>query len=105
MSKLSAIIEDLSQRKRTIACNGKSGLLLVLDGLGFKWTEGKATGHKVFVHPFLSKKTSGGFTTHGVDCGHKPDREMKFQYVVKTISLLKKYELELEEYLAEGVDK
>ena len=95
MNKIQEIIEDLTARKRLISCNGKTGLLLYMEELGFVWKKGKTDGHKVFVHPTLSKLTNGQFTTHSIDCGHAPKRSMKFPYVLKTINLFKKYEIEL----------
>ncbi len=99
MSRIQEIIDDLTARKRSISCNGKAGLLLYMEELGFSWTEGKTDGHKVFSHKFLTKDTSGQFTTHSIDCGHKPKRNMKFQYVVNTIRVLRKYESNLVDYL------
>jgi hypothetical protein len=99
MNRYQDIIEDLSARKRSISCNGKTGLLLYMEELGFDWKEGKTDGHKVFVHDFLTRETNGQFTTHSIDCGHYPKKAMKFQYVVATIRVLKKYESELSEYL------
>jgi len=99
MNEIQKIIEDLSARKRSITCDGKAGLLLYLEQLGFKWKAGKTEGHKVFVHPKLSALTNGRFTTHGINCGHAPKRPMKLSYVVKVISLLRKYESELTQVL------
>ena len=99
MSRLEEIIEDLTRRKRAISCDGKNGLLLYMEEIGFTWKAGKTDGHKVFVHEQLTQATEGLFMTHSIDCGHAPRRPMKFQYVVKTISLLKKYSSELNELL------
>lgn len=88
------IIKDLTARKRSVSCHGKTGLLIYMEKLGFKWKKGNANGHKVFVHQALNKQTKGQFTTHSIDCGHAPKRPMKFPYVVNTINLLKKYEME-----------
>lgn len=95
MSRIDEIIDDLDKRKKAISCNGKGGLLLYLQELGFTWKDSKTEGHKVFVHKELTAETSGEFTTYSVDCGHKPNRDMKFQYVANSIRVLKKYRTEL----------
>jgi hypothetical protein len=99
MNQVQSIIEDLTARKRSISCNGKTGLLLFMKELGFTWKDGKTDGHKVFVHPELNELSKGQFTTHSIDCGHAPKKPMKFPYVLKTINLFKKYEVELSSYL------
>lgn len=95
MNVIQKIIKDLTARKRSVSCDGKAGLLLCMQELGFTWKKGKTIGHKVFVHHALNKQTNGQFITHSIDCGHAPKHPMKFPYVVKTINLLKKYETEL----------
>lgn len=99
MSRLEEIIEDLAKRKYAISCNGKSGLLLYMEEIGFKWKDGKADGHKIFVHEQLTQETDNLFTTCSIDCGHAPNKSMKFQYVVNTIRILKKYSSELTELM------
>ena len=103
MDKVQDIIDDLTARKRSVSCNGKAGLLIYMEELGFVWKGGKTDGHKVFVHSALSRITNGRFTTHSIDCGHAPKRPMKFPYVVKTLSLLKKYKTELNSYIEKGI--
>jgi len=98
MNQVQTIIEDLTARKRSVSCNGKAGLLLIMKDLGFIWKEGKTDGHKVFVHPKLSLLSNSQFTSHSIDCGHAPKKPMKFPYVLKTINLFKKYEAELTSY-------
>lgn len=94
MTRVNEIIVDISRRKKAISCNGSTGLLVMLEELGFMHKAGKTEGHRVFVHPKLSKQSD--FKTHSVDCGHKPNRNMKFQYVVNTIGKLRQYQSELE---------
>lgn len=94
MSKVQDAIDSLERRVKSVACNGRKGLLLILQDLGFSDKEGKTPGHRLFTHPKLSNLTD--YTTHSVDCGHKPNREMKFQYVKDTIKVLRKYQAELE---------
>ena len=94
MSKIQDVIDDLVRRKRSVSCNGGTGLLFILRDLGFVDKEGQTPGHRVFTHPKLSKLTD--YTTHSIDCEHKPNREMKFQYVQNTIRILRKYQAELE---------
>lgn len=101
MSRLDEIISDLQQRKRSISCNGKSGLLLHMEEMGFTWKDGKTEGHKVFIHEELTKKTDSVFTTHSIDCGHYPSRSMKFQYVINTVRMLRKYQSELTEIMSD----
>ncbi|HHR6140838.1 TPA: hypothetical protein ACS72N_001115 [Providencia alcalifaciens] len=94
MSKIQDVIDDLTKRKKSISCNGSRGLLVILTTLGFEFKDGKTAGHKVFTHYNLSQISE--FKTHSIDCGHKPGREMKFQYVQNTIRLLNQYKDELE---------
>lgn len=101
MSRLDEIIDDLRKRKRSISCNGKDGLLLYMQEIGFTWKDGKTEGHKVFIHNDLTRKTMGTFTTHSIDCGHQPKKAMKFQYIVSTINVLTKYNSELTEIMSE----
>lgn len=89
MSRVEDIINELKNRKASIACNGKKGLLIYLKDLGFTVVSGSTPGHKVFTHERLSELS--GFISFSIDCGHKPKREMKKTYVVKTISILSKY--------------
>jgi len=96
MSLVHEIIEDLSRRKKSVACLGKQGLRNYLSDLGFTDTEGKTPGHRVFTHEMLSRQAD--FISFSIDCGHKPKREMKFQYVVKTIKILQKYDQHLNIY-------
>lgn len=98
MSRVQEIIKELSSRKRSISCNGKDGLLLLMQELGFEYKAGKTEGHKVFIHTHLSES---GFYGHSIDCGHAPARPMKFQYVVNTITVLRKYDSQLADYLRE----
>lgn len=94
MSKIQEIIDDLNRRKKAVSCDGSTGLLIILQSIGFTFKDSKTLGHRVFTHKKLSEISE--FTTHSIDCGHKPKREMRFQYVQKTISLLNKYKNELE---------
>lgn len=103
MSRVREIIEDLRQRKKSVSCKGKAGLLCYMEELGFSCKDGKTPGHKVFVHRALTIASSNEFRTHSIDCGHAPNRPMKFSYVVKTISMVEKYQLELDEYLGAGL--
>lgn len=96
MSRVQEIIDSLSQRKASVVCNGKVGLLAFLEELGFSWTDGKSEGHKIFVHTGLSRDT--GFTTFSIDCGHAPRRPMKLGYVVTTLRVLRKYKDQLDDY-------
>lgn len=96
MTRVEEIISDLETRKRSVSCGGSSGLLIFMEELGFTHKAGKTEGHRLFFHTKLSADT--GFRTHSIDCGHKPNRNMKFQYVIQTISKLKLYQSELESY-------
>lgn len=97
MCLIDEIIEDLKSRKAAVACDGKAGLIAYMNELGFIFKKGNVAGHKVFCHKGLSEKTNGRFTTHSIDCGHKPKRPMKKPYVTKTISILSKYRDELDQ--------
>lgn len=94
MSRVKDIIEELQRRKRSISCSGSDGLLLLMEELGFCHRAGKTEGHRIFVHKGLSDCSH--FTTHSIDCGHKPKRAMNFRYVTNTVSKLKEFESELE---------
>lgn len=94
MTRVQEIINELTRRKRSIPCGGSSGVLILLEELGFTHTAGKTDGHRVFVNKELSELSD--FTTHSVDCGHKPNRDMNFRYIVKTITKLKLHQNELE---------
>ncbi|WP_330472093.1 hypothetical protein [Vibrio harveyi] len=95
MDRIVEILEDLKRRKKAVSCDGKTGLLMYMEELGFSWKEGKTAGHKVFVHKALTEASSNQFTTHSIDCGHAPKRPMKFSYVVQTIRMVEKYQIEL----------
>lgn len=99
MSAVNEIIEYLSKRKASVSCAGKSGLQKFMRDLGFEDTGGSTPGHRVFTHDRLSGCTE--FTSTSIDCGHKPKREMKMQYVVKIISVLRTYQSELEQFEVE----
>lgn len=97
------IIEYLSRRKNQIQCNGKNGLLAIMNDLGFHIANGRGE-HKVFTHAELSRRTRDSeafFISHSIDCGHQPNRPMKLAYVVKTIRLLKQHQAVLEDILNE----
>ncbi|WP_449649255.1 hypothetical protein [Rahnella aceris] len=100
MTRVEEIISDLQQRKKSISCCGKKGLLPLMEELGFIHKAGKTEGHRLFIHCELS--LLGSFKTHSVDCGHHPNRSMKFQYIVTTISKLKLHQLELESIYAKN---
>lgn len=68
--------------------------MVLLRSLGFSDTEGDAPGHRIFTHERLSRDAD--FISFSIDCGHRPSRDMKLPYVVKTISLLRKFEELLE---------
>lgn len=97
MDRIIEILEDLKRRKKAISCSGKDGLLMYMEELGFSWKEGKTPGHKVFINKLLTVATKNQFTTHSIDCGHAPKRPMKFTYVVQTIRMVEKYQVELSE--------
>jgi len=96
MSKVLKIINDLSMRKRAVSCEGKSGLRLYLKELGFTDTAGKTEGHRVFTHSWLNEMS--GFLSFSIDCGHRPNREMRLPYVIITIKILRDYQEYLEKY-------
>lgn len=100
MTRIEEIISDLQIRKKSIACCGKRGLLPLMEELGFIHKAGKTDGHRLFIHYELSALSA--FKTHSVDCGHHPNRSMKFQYIVSTISKLKLHQQELESIYAKN---
>lgn len=96
MCRVNEILEDLKGRKRAVSCNGKAGLLAYMEELGFSCKSSKkSNNHKVFVHKELTARSSNQFKTHSIDCGHAPKKPMKFSYVVNTIRLVEKYQVEL----------
>lgn len=90
MSQVNDIITYLSKRKSSVSCAGKNGLQFFMRELGFEDTPGDTPGHRIFTHEKLN--SMAGFTSMSIDCGHKPKREMKMPYVVKTLAILRKYE-------------
>lgn len=95
MSRVSDIIDYLSKRKSSVACAGKNGLQGFMRELGFEDSPGDTPGHRVFTHDKLNELA--GFTSTSIDCGHKPRREMKLNYVVNILRVLRKYQNHLEE--------
>ncbi|EPC4027962.1 hypothetical protein ACRZOU_003762 [Aeromonas salmonicida] len=87
MTETEEVIESLKHRKASIACNGKDGLLLALESLGFGHRAGKAEGHRVFYHDKWSEIT-GAYVPLTINCGHKLNQNMKPVYVQKVISFL-----------------
>lgn len=100
MSRVNEIVTYLSKRKSSISCAGSNGLREFMKELGFDDTQGDTPGHRVFTHQKLSQMA--GFISTSVDCGHKPRREMKLPYVVKTLNTLRKYQVLLEQIENEG---
>lgn len=100
MSKVKDVIEDLSRRKNDVACDGKLGLRMYLTSLGFDDTPGKSAGHRIFTHQKLSDESD--FISFSVDCGHNLRKGMKLPYVVKTITMLRKYQSYLEAFEEEN---
>ncbi|HBQ6716699.1 TPA: hypothetical protein L9K80_000405 [Klebsiella quasipneumoniae subsp. similipneumoniae] len=100
MSKVEDIIHDLKRRKASVACEGKNGLRMYLQDLGFIDIPGKTDGHRIFTHPKLSEHSN--FISFSIDCGHRPRREMKTPYVVKTVKVLQSYQDLLEKLEGEG---
>ncbi|MCU7781984.1 hypothetical protein [Lelliottia amnigena] len=100
MSKVEEIIQDLRRRKASVACEGKKGLRMYLQDLGFVDVPGKTDGHRIFTHPTLSQHSS--FISFSIDCGHRPRREMKTPYVVKTVKILQTYQDLLEKLEGES---
>lgn len=96
MSEVNDIITFLSQRKSAVSCAGKRGLQKFMKDLGFEDSEGNTPGHRVFTHERLSRCSE--FISTSIDCGHRPQREMKLAYVVKIIGVLRKYKPELEKF-------
>ena len=95
MTKVADAIESLAHRKRSVACKGKTGLRLLMEGLGFKDTAGVAPNHRIFTHTALSDVTD--FISTSVDCTHHQNKPMKMPYVLKILGVLRKYKDEFEE--------
>lgn len=87
MTAIEEVIESLKHRKASIACNGRDGLLLALESLGFEHRAGKTEGHRVFSHDKWSDFT-GTYVPLSIDCGHKPKRNMNPVYVQRAINFL-----------------
>lgn len=81
-------IEALQQAGASMRC---SELQKILESLGFEVRDGKKQGHKVVTHPGLE-----GFFSSSYTCGHGKDPEVKRNYVRAMLSLVKKYEDELQ---------
>ncbi len=99
MNRVSEILQSLKKRKNSVSCYGKSGLLMYMVELGFLHKDGKTAGHRIFTHKSLTDLTMGEFRTHSIDCGHAPKRPMKKPYVISTIKMIEKYQIELSEIL------
>lgn len=93
-------IFDIGCRKANIGCLGKTGLLYVLEELGFRHKPGKSDNHRVFTHPKLSVMNDA-FTTFGVDCGHGMKKTVLPCYPDTVLKVLKKYREELKEIFDE----
>ncbi len=105
MNKTQEAIRHLSSRKNNISCNGRDGMLLLLDELGFDKADGQGN-HKIFTHQRLSQESSHNpelvpFVTLPLDCGHRPGQPMKLPYIVRVIKTLKNYEEIIERILCE----
>lgn len=96
-------ISDIIRRKSNIGCLGKTGLLYILQELGFSHRAGKNDNHRVFTHPKLSEKNSA-FTTFGVDCGHGMKKTVLSCYPDTVLKVLKNYREELKEIFDEKND-
>lgn len=92
-------IEYLKHRKANISCDGKSGILLMLEDMGFSVKQGKSYNHKIFTHKSLTLLTNSRFTSFSIDCGHKPNRPMKKNYIDDVIKTLRIYKDELQELI------
>ncbi len=99
MNTVQDLITRLKKTKYSVACSGKDGLLAALVDLGFKYKSGNGEWHKIFTHRDLSLKTASAFTAFSIDCGHKPKKEMKINYVLDVIRVLETYQVELQEIL------
>jgi len=89
--RIAKTISMLQQRKANLSCGEVKDLLV---NLGFEVIDGNKGGHKVFTHQGLPSFHSGGY-----NCGHGKNPEIKPAYIGKIITILKRYQDELEQYL------
>ena len=97
---LDDVISDITRRKANVSCVGRSGLLTVLERLGFRHKAGKNENHRIFTHKELSSKSE--FKTFSVDCGHGMKKTVKPNYSLTVLNVLKKYHDELREIYDES---
>jgi hypothetical protein len=90
-TSLQDIIETLEASQHTIRCQEMSKYL---QQLGFEVRDGKKEGHKIFTHDGIPSFWSSSYT-----CGHGKNPEIKPAYVRKIVTMLRRYEAELTEFL------
>lgn len=99
-SAVKQVIDDLKSAKANIKCGGNRGVLKKMEDLGFVSKKSSRGKHMIFTHPKLSVKLKADgkepFYTVSIDCGRNP---ILPNYVVTIISVLTKYQDELEEIL------
>jgi len=89
--RIAHVINELQQHKANLCCGEVKNLL---ESLGFEVSDGKKGGHKIFTHQGLPSFYSGSY-----NCGHGKNPEILPAYIGKIITILKRYQDELEQYL------
>ena len=84
---------SLFQSNRALRCKD---VVSELEKLGFEVRDGKRGGHKVYVHDGLSEFHSSSF-----NCDHGKNPQIKPAYLKQVAKVLKTYEQELKEFLAQ----
>jgi hypothetical protein len=84
---------DLFESNKALRC---SDVIVELRKLGFEVRDGKRGGHKVFVHDGIDNFYSGSF-----NCDHGKNPQIKRAYLKNIAKMLKTYEQELKEFLAQ----
>ena len=83
--------DGLLAAKAAIRCHE---MIELLESLGFEVRAGRKQGHRIVVHHGIEGFHSAAFT-----CGHGRNPEIKPVYVTQMAKLLRRYEVELGEWL------
>jgi hypothetical protein len=81
MARVDELIEDWKARKASLRC---SEVVAGLESLKFIVKSVGGAGHKTFSHPQLADFYGSSF-----DCGHGKNSEIKSNYIVKILSVLR----------------
>lgn len=81
MARVDELIEDWKGRKASLRCGE---IIAGLESLRFVVKSVGGAGHKTFSHPLLADFYGSSF-----DCGHGKNPEIKSNYIVKILGVLR----------------